>query len=868
MRVYTKKILISFLAIILGITLVACGDDTTTTGTSPNDAKLPLLSNPEAIFISTDDYSVTYQDLYEEVKINDGLNQLLFMVDIDLLGEYISEITDTEIADRLKQLVFGTDDQEEIDEIDAETQAEMQKSFDDSMYLLGYTDQINDYVKLVIARENYTIEKILDAENSEEEWYIGPSTIAQYYDSQYNYDIQTIKIRFMSESDAKSVLRSFNLVSKDGELKLYTGTTPLEQVSSIGLNETNTESLTDTDLLEQFLTLYNYIYGDFRDIISTDSSIGDLLANDDLVLEYDNLLKANIAFPDFLYKTLGTYQDKVNDVDDKLYYTYEPVQYYSTNDTSYYMILNLDRTEKTDVEDFDGTKAELVALIGQEIYDEIEQTIIDTNLNTSSFVSNRVTELRQEHDFNVYDYFLGVDYQAADTEFEISEEGHETNVASYDNKTITADELLSFALGNNAPLYTIYAAQSKAVTAAHFEDVYCVDEDETCVYDMLLNESEKMTEHKDELAALEVQFNESYYASFYEFSEYLYLAYGAKDDYDMMYRHFVKATLQPFFIYDEIKTDNYDIVNYLMTLSQPYYDNYFSLDVEHVLIYMDRDEDGNPDDYEKFVDELDVDDLAAYEMKLVNFEAAIRTYLEDSDNTMTSLVGDYKKAKRDDLVWGEYKSYGFNLLTEALGELTYKTSVSAGFEESFLDALIGMYQDYLEVENENEDYLINDVFVETVYGMHLIKTEQGSEFEKPSALFMMTYDDDLEPEYLDGLVNLNDELSFEQLKIYADYRFTEISYGNGDFEDIYDLVRPDIPQSVLDAIAAYHSDLYDALYVIGYLNLIIIDELDAGTYSNEIPGYCSINESQFTERIENISDIYINQIFAEFDYTE
>ncbi len=863
MRVYTKRILISFLVIILGITLVACGDDTTTTEISPNDSKIPLLSNPNGVFISTDDYDLTYQDLYEEVKINDGLNQLLFMIDNDILSTYVTAVTNTEIADRLKQLVFGTDDQDEINDIDAETQVEMQKSFDDSMYLLGYADQIEDYVRLVVARENYTIERILSADSSEEPWYAGPNIVASYYDLQYNYDIQTIKIRFMSESDAKSVLRGFNLVSKDGELKLYTGETPLEQVPSTQLDETNTVSLTDAELLEQFLILYNYIYGDFKDEINTDSTIEDLLANDNLVVEHEILQNANIALPDFLYETLGTYQDNANDVDDKLYYTYEPVKYYSSSDTSYYMVLNLDRTEKIDVEDFDGTEAELVALIGQDIYDELEQTIIDTNLSTSAFVSNRVAELRVEHNINIYDFFLGVDYQAVDSEFVIDEAGHDLNVCSYDDVSITADQLLAYALNNNAPLYAIYASQSKAVTTAHYEDVYCVDEDETCVYDVMLNESEKMAEHKADLVALEEQFNASYYASYYEFSEYLYLAYGAKDDYDMMYKHYVKSTLQPYIIYDEIKKDNYDILNYLMELSEPFYDNYFSLDVEHVLIYIDRDEDGTLDDYEEFVDQLD--DVVAYEAKLAGFESAIRLYLDDTDNSMTSLVVDYKKAKRDDLVWGEFKRYGFNLLTEDLGELTYMGSVS-GYEETFVDALIVMYQDYLEVENE--DYLINDALVETSYGMHLIKAEKGSDFEKPSALFTMTYDDDLEPEYLTGLVNLNDELTFEQIKIYADYRFTVISYGNGDFEKIYDLVRPDMPATLLDAIENYYSGLYDALYVVGYLNSIIIDQLDVGTFINEFSSYCSITESEFGVRIDNIADIYFYQIYAEFDFTE
>jgi hypothetical protein len=864
MQVFTKKLLITLLSLFLGISVMSCNKETTTTEETPNASEIPTLSNPDKVFLSTDDYSVTYGELYSEVKINDGLNQLLNLVDTDLISDYISAVTDTEIENRILKLTYGTDDPEEIAKLTDEEVTVLEKSFADSMFLLGYTTEtvVDNYVRLVVAREKYARNEMISSDNVDEPWYAGPESVAEYFSVNYRYDINTIKIRFMSESDAKSVLRQFNLVSKDGLLKLYTGTTPLSEVPSSQLDETNTTVLTDAEILEQFIILYNYVYGDYRDELSEDATLETLLANEDLKAEYSVLAEANASLSKFVYDSLGTYQEFTTDQDDVAYYTYEPVKYYSNSDTSYYMILNLAKTEKPDVEDFEGTEADLVAIIGQDIFDEVQEQIIDLNLSATSFVSNRMAELRAEHNFDIYDYYLGMDYGLTFSDFEINEEGHTSLVATYDDVEISADDLFMYAFNINAPLYTVYAVQSKVVVAAHYEDIYCVNEEEVCEYDVLENTSEKMVEHKEAYLSLEEQFNSSYYASYYTFDEYLYLAYGVRTYDGMLFDYYVTSTLQPFIIYDEITKNNYDLIHTMMELSQPYYDNYFSLDVEHVLIYLDRDENGSPDDYAEFYEGLD--DKTVYDQKLADFEQAIRTYLDDSENSMASLVSDYKKAKRDDVTWGEFKIYGFYLLTESLGDIDYTKAVST-YETPFVDALIDLYQDYNLEANENEEFLMASQLTETSYGLHLIKVEKGSDFEKPSALFIMTYDDDLEPEYLPGIANSTDELTFEQLKIWADYRFTIIAAGNGNLEEIYGLTQPDIPSSVLDAVEAYFLTIYDSTFVVGSLNNIVIDQLSGANFDNEYAAYVNFSEATFQNTLNSIKDIYQYQIYAELD---
>lgn len=862
MRFYTKKLILSLLAFILGITVVAC-EKTPTTTQSPNNSVIPAISNPDAIFLQNDQYTITYGDLYNVVKMNDGLNQLLLTVDAALLADTISQITDEEVAAKTEELIYGTKDQAEIDKMSDKDKADYQKSFYDSMYLVGYGDRVDEYVRIVLAREKYAIEQMFSDANKDEAWYAGPSAVAKYYDTSFNFDIHTIKIRFLSLNDANNVMKKFNLVSLDGQIKLYTGDTPLEDVPISALNDTNTTTLTDAQILQMFIRMYNYIYGGYRTPLSEDATLSDLLANNDLLVTRDELTNANGNLDNLVYDTLGTYQDFVAGTDETPYYTYMPLQYKnSSSDTSYYLVLNLSSTKKADVTDFDGTKADLVNLIGADLYDQLEQDIVDNNLNQQSFASNRIITLRQAHNFNIYDYYLGYYYQSFDGDFTINEQGDSVNVASYDDTYITADQLLAIALNGNAPLYAIYAAQLPALIAAHYADVYCTGMD-TCEYDVAANTSDMMKQHYDDLANLESQFNASSYASYYTFADYMFLAYQARSYDEMILNYYVQSTLQPLYIFDQIKANDYDILNYLMSLEQPYYDNYFDLKVNHLLIGVDRDEDGSPDDYQAFYDGLA--DQTAYDDLLTRFEAAIQTYLDGSEHDMSTLLKDYKAASREDATWGEFKRFGFILVHENLGDMTYKDSIGSTYEDNFVQALVDLNHTYQDEANINEPYLYSDGYVETSIGLHLIKVEKGADFERPSAQFTMTYDEENQPLYLTDLVNANDAVSFAQLRVFAQYRFTVLAYGNVNFEQVYGFVRPDLPASVQKALEAFYIDLYDALYVVGYMNDGIINELLDSTYVNASTSYCSISQDAFNQRLSDIYDIYMYQIFQKLD---
>ncbi|MDD5602296.1 MAG: hypothetical protein PHP78_04965, partial [Candidatus Izemoplasmatales bacterium] len=107
----TKKWLIGLLSLTLGLTLFGCKDRSTTSDVIIDpEAIIPAITYPDLVYFQGDGFSVTYQDLYEEIKINDGLNQLLMMIDEDLLATQIASVTSSEIAEKIKELTYGTTD--------------------------------------------------------------------------------------------------------------------------------------------------------------------------------------------------------------------------------------------------------------------------------------------------------------------------------------------------------------------------------------------------------------------------------------------------------------------------------------------------------------------------------------------------------------------------------------------------------------------------------------------------------------------------------------------------------------------------------------------------------------------------------------
>jgi hypothetical protein len=861
-----KKIAVATLLLATVFTTLSC--NAKTKNLAPNGAELPVLTTPDAVFFQGADFAITYAQIYEQFKANDGINQLLFMVDTHLFATELAAVSQADIDAKIKFLQYGTSDDAIIAELSEDDKASLEENYAQNIFLLGYQNDAAVYARMLVAKENIAVAAMLNPVNKDLTWYVSDTVIKNDYVNNYFEDIAAIKIRFFSETDAKTAMRSLNLVSYQGDLRLYTGTKPIEEVSSNGFNNTNTRVLTEAEVLLSYIRLYNYAYAGWKPLLPETTTVAELLANDEFTFANKDIKAIQTGLETYMYTSLNSRESFLANSSSNLYYSYQPMRYAGSADTSHYMILKLTGTPKVDLSTFTATQTNLNQLLGQDLYDELKEKIIDSYLETSGFVAERISEARSAAGLVVHDYYLGVDYQSIATTFELDVEGSQTVVASLtDGFSVTADQLLAFALQKNAALYTVYAAQLPAVMAAHFENVYCRNETADCVFDLDDNKLESIAKHVTELDELKASYEESYYRIYYTFEEYIYLAYGAKSDAEMIENYYIKSKLQPFIIYDQLKKDDFALIgDYFEDLVQDYYDNYFSLNAKTLLIFVDRDENGSPDNYVDFL--ADLTDRVAYDAKLAAFETAIKDYIEENDVVDFSvIVNAYNTARRSDAVWGEFKQFGFGLNAgnpSSGGSITYLTTIDS-YEDELIAGFQAAYNAFLLPENISKASYHHDEPIQTKAGLYLIYAEKGTNFTKPSAQFTMTYTNSV-PNYSVGSDNASHVPSIAQLKLFSERRFYEIVYGtDSSVGTTYGVTIPKLPSSLLTAMDVYYTKLHDSIYVVGFLNIIVADLLAAGTFQSANPEYSTQTDAAIKATLQAIKDLYFEQVFQSLD---
>lgn len=865
-----KIVLLVVLALVLigsTVTILLLTRPKTQEGLAPNGSVIPTLSNPDAIFYQSELFRLTYQDLYEEFKSNDGVNQLLFLIDQELLKDRIAAVSADAIAKRILVLKYNTSDPVEIDKITPEDRQTLDNNFDENMFLLGYSQNVEVYVRMLIAKEQLATEMMLDVANKEKTWYISDQVLANDYTTGVYEDIQAIKIRFLNSNDARQIMRQFNLVSYQNDLRLYIGTRPLEEVSSTGLNDTNTRVLTSDEILLYFIQMYNVVYGSFRDAIPLNATYADIKNNPVFKQSFTQTRAIQTNLANYMFNVLASQE---NPVVNRPFYSYQPMPFAGSNDTAHYLILKVSGTDRVNLSNFNPTTQNLATLIGQEAYDQLKQTKIEQYLKTTNFVAERMNEYRASQGFVILDYFLGMDYKGIYADYQVDNDGSETLVAKLQNGfTVSADQLLTHAIEKNGTLYSVYAAQYAAMVSRHFQTVYCQNIT-PCETNLTNSSLQGIKDHFKELEELKKSYQESYYAIYYTFAEYVYLAYGSKSDEDVIKSYFVKSKLQPHVIYEAISLNNYDILqSLLLPVVQEYYQNYFSLNARTVLIYVDRNEDGSPDNYKSFLESLT--DRAAYDQKLADFIAAIRLYLSNNpQNGFDHLVTAYNTARRNDAVWGEFKQYGFGLNLgnpSSSGSITYLNTKDQ-FEDALVEAFQATYNQYLLPANIDKTGIYYNGEAETNAGIYLIFAQKGSNFTKPSARFAMTFTNGV-PNYTVGSANESDIPSFDQLRLYTQKRFYEIAYGTAsDVETKYGITIPVLPTSLIQAMDAFFAPIHDSLYVVGHLNLRVSELLLNGTYLNTTTTYGTIHDSAMKQNLTRIYDIFERQVFAKFNINQ
>ncbi len=302
-------------------------------------------------------------------------------------------------------------------------------------------------------------------------------------------------------------------------------------------------------------------------------------------------------------------------------------------------------------------------------------------------------------------------------------------------------------------------------------------------------------------------------------NEFLFQAYGLAGEEDYFNTLVVEA-IRNDYLYDE--SDFEKVMDYV----EEQYNNYFSLKADQLLIFVDMDENFNPDDFNEYYEAMSPSEQADFDALKASLENDIQDAIDDGD-TLRDVVDEYKRASRitdedddDYSIWAQYKAEGIILKYENLAvstgqpqqpgqqpqqEENLNYNNTEGYVEEFVRALQDLYEDYNTPENRDLEELYASSLTTTQFGIHMIRAEKGENFDKPSAAF-----DNAENTYEEASENDSSMPTVEQVALYSEMRVEKAKQDTISQDGELDFER--MPEDLYEAIGTFASQSYGRLF--------------------------------------------------------
>lgn len=780
--------------IVLGAFILAIGLAWGCTAVKNND-KSATLENGEEVYVTIDGVDVTRSELYKEMILSNGANYLVQYAEELLLKDYMDKVTDEELLAEKEILTFQTDDQDLIAELkeDADTVEYLEQSLKDQMMVLGYdSDDIDDlrsYLALNIAKQKF-LNDYFDGLDEDDPLYISDEDVEEYYDANNKGSVNVLTVRFSSDTEAKQVMYSMNLIPNfdDTSWGLYNPALNEEikaedAVQADSISEDNTVVLTDEEAFDYFVEIWNFMnpnetpltgdlsyedfttmYNDMTLVDYADYTRGEAYNAD--VTTYSNYIFDTLELPDAENTDVDRYSYKVQTVGDFAILSFKLAE---TEATPYLELTDSEKAEQLD------------------LYKTSQQST--ANLDVA------MEELWLENELVIYDPIMKLQYTFQEGK-EFDNNGSTKIVATLGELEITPEDLFDYMADAYGLYSAIELAQTKSLLQSDLFDTVYEDTD-----DYLKSDNEKMQKHIEDLEGFKSYFESNAFAQAglssedYTWSEFVILYLQCEDDFDVLEKISIAGNLQSYLINDSINYE--DAVNFMTEQAE----NYFSLNVEHLLLYRDDDFNFSGDDYSDYLDSLEGADLTEYNALVASFQAFVVTKVQTDEMTLEEIVEEYNESiiGEDGNVWSPFKEAGFYVLTQNLSTSASNTYLNTyqTFDEDFVTNLKRVYDAYvLDVKDSAETpdhYADNKVFA-TDFGVHYIYATEGDAFEQPTAVF-----DNADGDYVDANVGTTVVPNKEQIELFISTSFSSV---------IGEENTDTIAESVQEAITAYYAPLY------------------------------------------------------------
>ena len=636
------------------------------------------------------------------------------------------------------------------------------------------------------------------------------------------------------------------------------------------------EALTSAQVKQEFVNIYNILNPASQIEVAVDGSIvGVGLVEYSTTLTYEDLTDINTSLRSHIYTTL-TAEATMTDPDDVT----EGKSYSSrvqTFGTSRYLVYKLDDESATEegilIEDPEDEDLEIFADTPEAlaVRNEMFADLLDSKL-TSTYISEKVNELYEDKELNIFDSVVRSFYEQSYGYEGSTKDQSGDVVAEIDGIEITVDaffDRLEKSYGINLALDI---ASNKYLLSESGYEVTAEDLDDYT------------TQFEDIISQFSADnFASAGYPASMGRTAFLLLAFGATTNTEAINQLYVYPDLRQQYLEDmeaHYGTDGYTVYEKLADLAALQYNNFESINVSHLLIYVDENGDGTPDDPQEYLDKLD---LAG--------QTQVLDGLVDLVETIYNIVGDYKgmaeglsaiatefnnsgRIERGSLVapidyqielkWSEFRQLGFYLKFETISSSITNTSNlitgSSVLDPVFYDRAMVLHDQLALIEDEDSKFPLLDLYgtvitdaaleeVKSGFGWHLILATSVK--ETTSAVYSAADDEDGKYESEDGLLNAYNEDSETLTPSQIEFYLTEQKTDEG-------VVLPTEVQTAITnyftpVITRYQNTYMQRELVFKLLEDAVFAEADGGARFLAIR---EINRRQLSEYMLSADGVY------------
>ena len=595
----------------------------------------------------------------------------------------------------------------------------------------------NNLVSLAINDAAKTkLDTIVDSEEIEDKdgklvtntFHISDKNIQNYYESSMmnNGTYKAIIVQFNNLTEAKNAIKAATLTV--GEIN-------------------------DTNAAEFYAVLYNayYKYRTQLDVTNPfNSEETSFVVND----EENELTEISSSINTFVTSTLedGDYLDRPFNLNNKyvMIYRYE---------TTYDLNVKYNVSNAKEAIEWADLKSTIGETNYDEVYAEIREELIKNKIST--YVSTIVKDRVADAEIEIYDPFFENKFQTSYSDYELIKKSKFNSNLIF--KVVYNDTTIEYSVND------FYQAQSTSnglniiVDSLKLDYVY--------QYKDIFYTSEEIEEFEEAIDTAVEKFENgenSSYAKELGLETYLLSTYGYTTVKDAKYSTVASNVLTKYLshtVFDEwanddhtINTESINALENMLNYGNKYYqeNNLFSINIDHLLIYIDDNADGNPDDPEEFISKLSETQKTEFNNSLLALAQAVYREancdkLTASNDLMEILTYIVKAYTRNETLysdptktWADYKQYNFILKVESLsssGDTTesnvnnYVTEfadyVKALYKKAVADELV-VNDDapifYYTTSGNSEPTVLEDICA-TQFGYHMIIVNEYTEPE-------------------------------------------------------------------------------------------------------------------------------------------